>query len=46
MSGIFALIVGYILYRKFWDSQTQNLIEEELQEVLQNDEYKVKGKFE
>jgi len=46
ISGIVAIIIGYLLYRKFWEIQQQGNIEQEFHDILTKDEYKVKGKHE
>lgn len=46
ISGIVAVIIGYVLYRKFWEFQQKGNIEQEFHDILTKDEYKVKGKHE
>ena len=46
VSGIIAIIIGYVLFKKFWEMQGKSTIEQELEDVLTNENYKVKGKHE
>ena len=46
VSGIIAIIIGYILYRKFWELQFRSTVDQEFHDILTDEEYKVKGKHE
>ena len=46
VGGLIAMLVGYLLYKKFWEMQSKGTIEQELRDVLTKDKHQVKGKFE
>ena len=41
--GIYGLVIAYLLYE--WLAPRKNEYEEDLKEILDRDQYKVKGRF-